>query len=127
MAELVELVRRRKSQDPPARLMWDALANPESCESRGWAWFKPQADERAPKILEADAPSHVVWDSIWRDHPDLRVTFEIEPHHTDDRYGCTVTWILYGPDGMLDAEDVRRRRYRMNQLINGILRDFFDM
>jgi hypothetical protein len=33
---------------------------------------------------------------------------------------------LYGPQGALDAVDLERRRYRMNQLINGILRDFFD-
>ena len=41
-------------------------------------------------------------------------------------YGCVVTWILYGSEGSLDADDLERRRYRLNQLINGILRDFFD-
>jgi hypothetical protein len=125
--ESVELVRRRKSQAPPARLMWQAIANPESTESRGWPWFEPLADEQVPAIVEIDEPRRVVWGSIWRDRPDLRVVFEIEPHYGDDRYGCTVTWILRGPEGALNAEDLERRRYRMNQLINGILRDYFDL
>ena len=125
--ESVELVRRRKSQDPPARVVWQAIANPESTTSRGWPWFEPLADEQSPAIVEAVEPRHVVWGSIWRDRPDLHVVFDIEPQHSDDRYGCTVTWIMFGPDGALDADDLERRRYRMNQLINGILRDFFDM
>lgn len=120
----VELVRKRKGQDPPAHLLWEAIAYPLSEESRGWAWFEPRADEQAPEILEAIKPTRVVWGSIWRDRTDLRVEFDIEPQKSGS--GCVVTWILFGPDGSLDADDLERRRYRTNQLINGILRDFFD-
>jgi hypothetical protein len=62
-AESVELVRRRKSQAPPARLLWHAIANPEGTESRGWPWFRPLADELAPDIIEAVEPGHVRWGS----------------------------------------------------------------
>ena len=32
-----------------------------------------------------------------------------------------------GSERALSAEDLKRRRYRLNQLINGRLRDTFDM
>ncbi len=96
---------------------------PGEHESRGWPWFAPRPDEQSPEIIQAVEPTRVVWGSIWPDRPDLRVVFEIEAQAS---YGCVVTWILYGPTDTLDADDLERRRYRMNQLINGILRDVFD-
>ena len=60
--------------------------------------------------------------SLWDDQPDLRIAFEIEP----DGAGSLVTWRLLGREGQLDLDDVERRRYRLNQLINGYLRDYFD-
>jgi hypothetical protein len=65
----------------------------------------------------------VVWSSIWEDQPHLRIEFEIEPGGS----GSIVTWTLLGPEGQLEAEDLQRCRYRLNQLINGQLRDTFDL
>jgi hypothetical protein len=75
-----------------------------------------------PVVLESDGHGVVVWSSIWEDGPDLRIEFHIEP----DRGGSVVTWILLGRVGSLDADDVRRRGHRLNQLINGQLRSALD-
>jgi hypothetical protein len=75
-----------------------------------------------PTILAAERPRLVVWSSIWADRPELRVRFDLEPAGA----GSSVTWTLLGPAGELDEADLDRRRYRLNQLINGRLRDAFD-
>jgi hypothetical protein len=49
---------------------------------------------------------------------ELRIEFLIEAGGA----GSWVTWILWGPEGELDAEDIGRRRYRLNELINGRMR-----
>jgi hypothetical protein len=85
-------------------------------------WLSVGAGEAAPSILASVEPGRVVWSSIWTDEPDLRIEFDIEP----DRGGSVVTWRLLGRPGQLDTEDVRRRRHRLNQLINGQLRENFD-
>lgn len=116
----VELVRRRRSQAPPPWVVFESLVDPLSAKER--SWFDVRPGERVPTILEQVRPNLVVWDSIWTDQPDLRVRFEIEPDGT----GSTVTWTLLGREGQLDDQDVQRRRYRLDQLINGQLRDTFD-
>jgi hypothetical protein len=117
---LVELARRRRGQSPPPRFVWRALNDPLSADPR--EWFDLRDGEVAPTVLERREPSTVVWTSIWTDHPELRIAFSIEP----DGGGSAVTWVLLGPEGRLDADDVRRRRYRLNQLVNGQLRAALD-
>ena len=76
----------------------------------------------APRILHEERPARVEWSSIWVDQPELHIVFGIEP----DDAGSFVTWTLLGNEGVFLQEDLRRRRHRLNQLINGQLRDAFD-
>ncbi len=116
----MELVRRGKSQAPPPWVVWEALCDPWSMGEQ--TWFDVQPGEVAPNTIKAERPGLVVWSSIWADEPELRVRFDLEP----DGAGTFVTWTLLGPAGALDQSDLERRRYRLNQLINGRLRDAFD-
>ena len=119
---MVELAHRRKSHAPPRQIVWEALVDPMKV-SRGRVWFDLQPDEVAPTILSADTPREVHWSSIWTDEPDLRIEFGIEASNS----GSVVTWRLFGLEGQLDPQDVKDRRYRLNQLVNGNLRDYFDL
>lgn len=60
--------------------------------------------------------------SIWEDRPERWIRFDIEP----DGEGSFVTWTLLGPEGALDEDEVKRRRHRLDELINGHLREAFD-
>lgn len=120
MERLVELLHRGRSQAPPPWVIWEALCDPSSM--RGRAWFDLQPEEVAPTIIEAKRPGLVVWSSIWSDKPELRVRFDL----TAAGAGSFVTWTLLGPTGEFDEDDLKRWRYRLNQLINGRLRDAFD-
>jgi hypothetical protein len=93
-----------------------------STSTRGWLWFVVQAGEVMPRVLSSVKPRTVEWSSIWEDHSDLRIRFEIEPSGS----GSFVTWRLFGRPQQLEPDDVKRRRYRLNQLINGQLRAYFD-
>jgi hypothetical protein len=120
-AGLKVLARRRKKQPPPPWVIWELLHDPYLPEDR--PWLEIRAGEQAPTILAAWKPQAVTWSSIWSDHPELTVEFQIEPCGP----GSDVTWTLCGPEGFLDDQDIRRRRYRLDQLINGQLRDTFDL
>lgn len=122
MGALVTLVSRRRAQDPPAWVVFEALVDPLDPNARRH-WFDVRPGEVAPRILEQRRPDRVVWSSVWADHPDLVVEFDIEDGR---RAGCVVTWRLLGRDGQLGEEDIRQRRHRLNQLVNGQLRDTFD-
>ncbi len=116
----MELARRGKSQAPPPWVVWEALCDPWNMGER--EWFDVQPGEVAPTVIEAERPRLVVWSSIWAGQPELRVRFDLEA----DGAGSFVTWTLLGPAGELAERDLRPRRYRLNQLINGRLRDAFD-
>lgn len=120
MEPLVDLMHRGKSQAPPPWVIWEALRDPWSMQGR--EWFDLHQGEIAPTIVEAERPHLVVWTSIWSDHPELRIRFDLVPAGA----GSFVTWTLLGLAGALDEDDVGRRRYRLNQLISGRLRDTFD-
>lgn len=117
---LVELARRRKGQAPPPSIVWESLRGPFPLDSGDWLHLGP--GETAPVVLDQSEPRLVVWSSIWEDEPELRIEFSIEP----DRGGSLVLWRLLGPEGQLNPEDLGRRRHRLNQLINGQLRNTFD-
>jgi hypothetical protein len=117
---LIALAQRRKTQSPPPWVIWESLADPFHSKDR--PWFDLRDGEQSPTILSATKPDAVTWSSIWSGHPELTVEFQIEPCGP----GSAVTWTLFGPEGWLDDEDIRGRRYRLNQLINGELRETFD-
>jgi hypothetical protein len=117
--ELTELARRSKTQAPPPWVVWEALRDPWRPDIR--EWFDTRPGEMTPAILHDQRPSLVVWSSIWPDQPQLQIRFDIEQSGA----GSLVTWTLLGPEGLGDA-DLQRFRYRLNQLINGQLRESFD-
>lgn len=117
---LSPLARRRKGQAPPPWVVWEALNDPFGSEDRPWFHVRP--GECPPTVLRQARPSTVVWGSIWSDQPSLVIEFDIEP----DGSGSMVTWTLLGPEDLLEDEDIRQRRYRLDQLINGQLRETFD-
>lgn len=119
--ELVVLAQKRKGQAPPPSVVWEALGDPLA-PSRGYVWFDQRPGEVAPEVLAHEQPHRLLWSSIWADQPDLRIELLVEA----DGSGSVVTWSLLGRAGQLDADDLKRRRYRLNQLVNGRLRDFFD-
>jgi hypothetical protein len=92
--DLVELVKRGKSHDPPPWVVWEALNDP-STSTRNWFWFVPESGEVTPTILASDRPRTVEWSSIWEDRPDLRIRFDVEPSGA----GSFVTWRLFGRPG----------------------------
>jgi hypothetical protein len=120
--ELVELVQRGKAQDPPPWVVWEALRDPTQ-STRSWRWLVPRSGEVMPSVLSATRPGSVEWSSIWEDHRNLRIKFEIESRGA----GSFVRWRLFGQPNQLDADDVARRRHRLNELINGRLRKYFDL
>ena len=120
--DLVELVKRRKTHAPPPSIVWEALNDP-SRSTRSWSWFVPLDGEIVPTVISSSKPHSVVWGSIWQDRLELRIQFELEP----DGPGSFVTWRLFGRSNEFDAEDLSRRRHRLNYLINGQLRAYFDL
>lgn len=119
MEPLTELARRSKGQAPPPWVIWEALCDP--WRSSGRDWFDLRTGELVPRLLESRKPDLVVWSSIWEERPELRIRFEITPAGA----GSAVTWTLLGPEP-LNGDEIKRRRYRIDQLINGQLRETFD-
>ena len=119
MEPLTQLARRSKGQAPPPWVIWEALCDPWRSNDR--EWFDLRTGELAPRILESRKPDLVVWASIWEDRPELRIRFDIATGGA----GSAVTWTLLGPE-LLSDDDIKRRRYRIDQLINGQLRETFD-
>jgi hypothetical protein len=121
LVAMQELASRERTQAPPAWVVWEALADPEHPADR--AWLDLAADEVAPRVLAASRPDLVVWSSLWPARPRDQVRFELRPADG----GCAVRWRLLTPDAAPPAEQVRQLRYRLNYLINGKLRETFDL
>lgn len=119
MEPLTELARRSKGQAPPPWVIWEALCDP--WRSNGRHWFDLRTGELVPRLLESRKPDLVVWSSIWEECPELRIRFVVTPAGA----GSAVTWTLLGPE-LLSDDEIKRRRYRIDQLINGQLRESFD-
>lgn len=110
----------RKKHAPPPAAMFEALAQPRRRGARPWLHLL--RDEQEPRILEATAPGRVVWSSLWPSRPDDRIVFLIE---RDGAFGSWLEWQLQS-ERELDDETLRQLRHRVNQLLNGQLRDSFD-
>jgi hypothetical protein len=119
MEALKELARRLKGQAPPPWVIWEALCDP--WRPNGREWFDLRTGELGPRLLDSRKPDLVVWSSIWEDRPELKIRFEIAAGGA----GSAVTWTLLGPE-LLSGDEIKRRRYRIDQLINGQLRQTFD-
>ena len=109
---------RAKSQPAPARFVHEALNEPNRDQARQWLTLLD--DETAPKIVESEEPSLVLWFSIWPKRPEAQVRFDIEP----GGQGRDLRWTLLDVDCPGPAL-VGRMCKRLNQLINAELRYSF--
>jgi hypothetical protein len=116
---MLEIGQQTRTQAPPPHIVYDALLRPSRDEPRNWLSLVD--DEIAPRILESEKPSLVVWSSLWPDRSEDVVRFEIEP----DNSGSRLTWRLLSPDDQPEAGRLGWMRYRLNFLINGQLRFSF--
>jgi hypothetical protein len=118
---VIEVRRRSKTQSPPPWVVFEALVDPD--HGARWQWLHLAAGEIAPRVLEADRPSLVVWSSLWPDRPGNLIRYEIEP---DGESGTRLTWVLLAPEPETDPIRSQQMRHRLNLLINGNLREVFD-
>jgi hypothetical protein len=80
------------------------------------------ADEREPRLLEADAPHHVLWASLWPSRPDDTIRFAIQ---ADAGSGSSLEWELLSDQPEPPAEVLGHLRHRLNELVNRDLRQSF--
>lgn len=113
---MIEIGRRRRSLPAPPHVVWQSLAEPRTQHAR--PWLNLLDDEVEPAIVDAAAPTRVVWTSIWPSRPHDRIEFDLEP----DGDGTALTWTVRTPDEAPDASKTGHIRYRMNVLINQDLR-----
>jgi hypothetical protein len=114
----VEVARRTKSQARPPHVVFEALTQPHRPQGR--EWLLRTADEIEPQVLDSTAPNRVVWSTLWSDHPSARIEFTL----SGDSNGTDLTWVLMvADDAVPDDAEVRALRHRLNELINGNMRN----
>lgn len=67
-------VRERRLPAPPS-VVWESLVNPGRPGTRPWLDLLP--DEVAPRVLDAEKPTTVVWSSLWPSRPNDEVHLEL--------------------------------------------------
>ena len=117
---MTEIGRRRRNQPAPPHVVFEALTYPDRPGAR--RWFELLDDEQRPRLLDAEAPSTVVWSSIWMKRPDAVITFDL---HADGAGGTDLCWTLLVDDPAPDAALLGHMRKRLNVLINAELRYSF--
>jgi hypothetical protein len=105
---------------PPPHVLFEALIHPDQDPNRSWLLLHP--DEQHPHVIAAEEPTSLTWSSLWPQLPTARIHFEL----SGDARGGRLTWTLLLQDPLANAGKVRQLRYRINQLVNGNLRDRFD-
>jgi hypothetical protein len=115
---MIELARRKKTQGPPPRVVFEALTQPHREPTREWLLLAP--DEVEPRVIDAHEPDRVVWSTLWPAYPAAEVEFEIAPEERGS--GTVLTWILSSELPAPDDETVTRLRHRLNEIINRDLR-----
>jgi hypothetical protein len=79
-------------------------------------------DEQRPRILRTEAPTTVVWSSLWPKRPDAIIQFHLP---SDGGGGTDLRWTLLVDQPAPDNALVGHMRKRLNQLINANLRYTF--
>ncbi|WP_432509366.1 hypothetical protein [Kineococcus auxinigenes] len=105
---------------PPPHVLFGTLARPGQDSNRAWLRLHP--DEQQPQVVAAEEPTSLTWSSLWPELPTARIRLEL----SGEAGGGRLTWTLLLQDPLANASEVRRLRYRINQLVNGDLRDRFD-
>ncbi|MCI4061905.1 hypothetical protein MRQ36_04720 [Micromonospora sp. R77] len=85
-------------------------------------WLRLLDDEQRPRLVETAYPNLVVWSSLWPRRPDALVRFELA---SDGLAGTELCWTLLVDEPLPDPSLLGHLRKRINQLINGNLRDTF--
>lgn len=119
---MIEICSRRRGQPAPPHILFEALTQPDRDPFRPWLHLLD--GEVRPRVLEADAPSLVVWSSLWLDRPDAVIRFDLP--YDAGRQGTDLRWTLSVEPPAPDATQVRHYRRRIGELINADLRATFD-
>lgn len=107
--------RARKLPAPP-RAVWHSLTEPRRPGARPWLNLLP--DEVDPRVLDAEAPSRVVWSSLWPSRPRDEVHLELAAVGTE----TLLRFTLLTPDDLPDQSKTGHLRRRLNQLLFADLR-----
>jgi hypothetical protein len=118
---MIEIGIRRRNQPAPPHILFEALTQPDRDPTRPWLHLLD--DEERPRIIQAEAPSLVVWSSLWLKRPDAILRFELPPDR--NRQGTDLRWTLSVEPPVPDAALIGHFRKRVNQLINANLRYTF--
>ncbi|OBB21952.1 hypothetical protein A5792_07925 [Mycolicibacterium peregrinum] len=112
------VIRSRRSRQPaPPWAVFEDLGNPHRQSAR--PWLNLSDDEMAPEVIESDRPGRVVWSSLWRPWPNVRVEFDIA---ADGRGGTDLRWTLSADGAPPDATEARAIGSRVDHLVNANLR-----
>ncbi|MUL83361.1 hypothetical protein FZI95_26265 [Mycobacterium sp. CBMA247] len=114
---MTEIESRRSKQPAPPWVIFEDLCEPHRQPARPWLHLLD--DEMAPEVVERDRPGRVVWSSLWRSWPDVRVRFDLA---ADGHGGTDLRWTLFADDPLPDAAVVRSMRARIDRLVNANLR-----
>jgi hypothetical protein len=102
-------------------VLFEALSQPDRDPARPWLTLL--SDEQAPRILQSEHPSLVVWSSLWLKRPDARIRFDVLPDARGQ--GSDLRWTLLVEEPEPAAAVLGHLRTRVNQLINANLRFTF--
>jgi hypothetical protein len=73
-------------------------------------------------VLAADPPSGLTWSSIWVDHPDAVIRFDLAGRLDG---GTDLRWTLLVEGAAPADEVVRGLQWRLNELVDADLRSTF--
>jgi hypothetical protein len=118
---VIEIGSRKRNQPAPPHVIFEALTQPDRDQAR--PWLKLLDDELHPQIVEADAPSFVLWSSLWAKRPDATIRFDLPADGQGQ--GTDLRWTLSVNEPVPDDALTGHMRTRVNRLINANLRYTF--
>jgi hypothetical protein len=101
--------------------LFEALTQPDRDPDRSWLHLLE--DEQRPTIVGEEAPSLVIWSSIWIGRPDATIRFDLPAGVSSG--GTDLRWTLLVDEPAPEDSLVGYMRERLNQLINANLRFTF--
>jgi hypothetical protein len=117
---MLEAVSRKRNQPAPPSVMFEALTEPNRDPSRQWLLLAEE--EVIPGIVEIDKPHLVIWSTLWTKYPQAQIRFDLPPGGG----GTDLRWTLFLSEPLPPEDEIRLMRRRINELINGNLRNTFD-
>lgn len=117
---MIEIGSRSRNQPAPPHAVFEALADPDRDPARPWLTLL--VDELRPHVVRSEAPSALVWSSLWVKRLDAIVQFDLP---RDEGSGTDLRWTLLVDEPVPDEALAAHMRKRLNQLINANLRYTF--